>query len=249
MKYTIGNLQGLGARARQEDSFTMANALNAEDIKNQGMLFAVCDGMGGMKDGKVASEKAVEIVREAFANMNRDDDISAQLKAWIECADNEVYKLLEGGGGSTAIVCVIYKDKLYYASVGDSFLYLKRRNSLIRINQEHTVCSEINLATIRNGRLDATDGREDPEAPALTKFVGVGNVKDIDGTYRPIILEPGDVILSCSDGVGAVLSEKEVTDALSSPNPEIMCRRLEEGIIKHDKPNQDNYTAFIVKCS
>ena len=51
LTYQVANLQGLGARARQEDSFTVANAFDAAMAREKGLLFAACDGMGGMRDG------------------------------------------------------------------------------------------------------------------------------------------------------------------------------------------------------
>ena len=53
LSYRIANLQGVGARARQEDSFAVANAMDVSQIREQGLFFAVCDVMGGMKDGKL----------------------------------------------------------------------------------------------------------------------------------------------------------------------------------------------------
>ena len=78
--YRLANMQGVGARARQEDSFTTANAFDVMKLKEEGLLFAVFDGMGGMKDGKLASETAVQSMRASFAAMDRQADLAPQLK-------------------------------------------------------------------------------------------------------------------------------------------------------------------------
>ena len=70
--YRVANLQGVGARTRQEDSFTVANAFDVVKIRDEGLLFAVFDGMGGMKDGKLASETAVSSMRDSFKAMDRE---------------------------------------------------------------------------------------------------------------------------------------------------------------------------------
>ena len=150
LSYHIGNMQGVGARSRQEDSFAVMNAFDVNKIKNNGLFFAVCDGMGGMKDGKVASEAAVSSFRQSFIEMNKGYDIPTQLKNSVFVASNKVEALLGGQGGSTAVVCVIYQNMLYYVSVGDSFLYLKRGNTLLRINKEHNMCNQIYLSCIRD---------------------------------------------------------------------------------------------------
>lgn len=248
MTYHVGNLQGVGARARQEDSFTFANVFDVREMREKGMLFVVCDGMGGMKDGKIASETAISTIRNDFLNMNRNGDIAVQLKNSVYKASNEVEAILGGEGGSTVIACIIYNDKLYYACVGDSFLYLKRNGLLYRLNLEHNMCNQVFLECIREGKIDPSEGRNDPEAVALTQFLGMTGLEEVDGSVRPLPIKEGDILLACSDGVGGVLSEQEVLGALSYQDPQFMCEQLERGIIAHAKKNQDNYTAIVVKC-
>ena len=248
LSYQIGNVQGVGARSRQEDSFGFSNAFDVRSIKNQGMLFVVCDGMGGMKDGKIASETAVASIRESFSHMNRNGNIAEQLKDSVYLAASKVEAILGGMGGSTVVACIIYREMLYYASVGDSFLFLKRGGNLYRINKEHTVCNRIHQAMIRKGEIDPTEGRRDPEAVALTQFLGQVGMNEVDCFVRPMPLKEGDVLFSCSDGIGGVLTDSEVFNSLSYPTPEQMCASLEQGIVMHNKSNQDNYTGIVVKC-
>ena len=248
LSYHVGNVQGVGARTRQEDSFGFTNAFDVRSIRDEGLLFVVCDGMGGMKDGKIASETAVSTIREAFTYLDRNGDISMQLRESVYLAASRVEGLLEGMGGSTLVACIIYKEKLYYASVGDSFLYLKRGEHLYRLNREHNMCNQVYLSSIREGIVDPTEGRANPESVALTSFLGMVGFNEIDGFVRPMPLKEGDVIFSCSDGIGGVLNEGEVYYALSQLTPEDMCVSIENGIIVHNKNNQDNYTGIIVKC-
>ena len=208
--YYVANLQGIGARERQEDSFTVAGAFDVAMIREKGLLFAVCDGMGGMKDGKEAQ--------------------------------------IGGAGGSTAVAGILYREGLYYASVGDSYLYLLRGGRLLKLNTEHNVCHQKYLEAIRNGDLDPAPLRETPEAAALTGFLGMTGLEETDCSVRPLPMQEGDVLLACSDGVGGVLSPQEIADALLQEGVEEMCRALEEGLVLHNKPNQDNYTAIVVKC-
>ena len=248
ISYHVGNLQGVGARARQEDSFSFANVFDVNEMREKGLLFVVCDGMGGMKDGKIASETAINSIRNSFTYMDRNGDIAAQLKAGVYRASEEVEAILGGEGGSTIIAGIIYQEKLYYACVGDSFLYLRRNNCLYRLNREHNMCNQIFLECIREGNLDPQYGRNDPESVALTQFLGMTGLSDVDGSVRPLPVKEGDIFLACSDGVGGVLDEKEVLFCLGYAEPQVMCEQLEQGIIAHAKRNQDNYTAIVVKC-
>ncbi|MBR1471398.1 MAG: serine/threonine-protein phosphatase [Lachnospiraceae bacterium] len=248
LSYRIANLQGVGARARQEDSFAVANAMDVSQIREQGLFFAVCDGMGGMKDGKLGSETAIASLRTTFMKIDRNGDIAAQLKQGIYTASEEVEAVIGGEGGSTAIACIIYQEKLYYAGVGDSFLYLLRDGQLYRINREQNVCHRTYLEVIREGGIDPADYQDMDEAGALTEFLGMIGLEDVDWLIRPMPLQNGDVLLACSDGVGGVLEEDEVRMALTLPTEQEMCNFMEQRLIDHARRNQDNYTALVVKC-
>lgn len=248
IRYEVRNLQGIGARSNQEDSFTAVNALDEEKYCSLGLLFAVCDGMGGMKDGKAASETAVQSFRTSFAEMNRAGNISAQLKESVYEASAKVERILDGDGGSTVVIGIILNEKLHFASVGDSFLYLFRNGKLIRLNREHNICHEMYLDNIRRESTETESCRKAGDAAALAQFLGMPGISDIDCTVRPLNLCKDDVILACSDGVGGVLTEEEIIEALQWPQTADMCKRLEEHIISHQNPNQDNYTASIIKC-
>lgn len=246
LRYRIDNLQGIGARTGQEDSFMLINALDERQYDAYGLMFAVCDGMGGMKGGKLASETALNSFRRFFAEMDRKGRIAMQLRKSVFDASYEVENLLKGDGGSTVVIGIILNEQLYFASVGDSYFYLKRDGKLYRLNREQNVCHQRYLENIRDGILSPGNCREDSEAAALTQFLGMCGFSEVDCTMRPMFLRKGDILLACSDGVGGVLDEKEIMGALDCPQE--ACRRLEQRILEHANPNQDNYTAVIINC-
>lgn len=248
LKYQVTNLQGVGARARQEDSFTVMNALDEKQYDEYGLMFAVCDGMGGMKDGKIASEKAISSFRNSFAEMDRRGKIAEQLKESVFIASEEVEKLLDGDGGSTVVIGVIFHEQLYFASVGDSFLYLQRDGKLFRLNTEQNICHQRYLENIRDGYFEPIECRNDPDSVALSQFLGMPGLSEVDGSVRPMFLQKHDILLACSDGVGGVLSETEILDALAYQSGQEACRQLEQRLIEHARKNQDNYTALLVQC-
>ncbi len=248
ISYRVANLQGIGARQRQEDAFAFANVLDVVAIKNKGLLAIVADGMGGMKDGRLASDNAIEVIRSAFENLDYESDIFSQLKDALLSANERVYSLLDGEGGSTAIVCLFYDSHLYFASVGDSYLLLKRGPSLYLLNKLQNVQHEVYAETIRGGGFDPSIARSDPEKAAVTQYLGIDELTDIDGFVRPLRLRDSDVVMLCSDGVAGVLDEETMLRCLENPAPEQMTKELEEQIILRGLPYQDNYTALIIKC-
>lgn len=248
LSYQVANLQGIGSRERQEDSFTVVNAFDVTKIREKGLLFVVCDGMGGMKEGKLASETAVASIRNSFILMDRNLDIAGQFRESVFLAADAVQEKLAGDGGSTIVAGIIFDEKLYYASVGDSYLYLWRKDSLYRLNREQNVCNELYLESIRSGIMNPREAEESEEAAALTQFLGMRGFCDVDCSVKPLPLQEGDVLLACSDGIGDVMDELEIWSTLNFTNTQAMCRQLEQGILAHAEKNQDNYTALVVKC-
>lgn len=249
ISYRIGNLQGVGSRERQEDSFAFVNAMDVTEMRRSGLLAVVADGMGGMRDGKVASEAVIASLREDFLKrLDRGGDIAGQLCDSVLRAGERVFHTLDGDGGSTVVACMFYEEQLWFASVGDSFLWLLRDGELLRLNREHNVMTERWAETIRRGGMDPEPGREDPEKAALTQFLGMDLVDDVDFLRRPMKLHDGDVLLLCSDGVGGVLTEETVRACLSNGVPEEMCAALERAVMLANNPYQDNFTALVIQC-
>ena len=248
LSYRGAQLQQIGTRANQEDSFAFVNISDVTLMRKRGLLAVVADGMGGMKDGKIASEAAIASIKEDFENLDPALDIPAQLRDSMIKANNIVFGELNAQGGSTGVVCVFYNEHLYYTSVGDSYLILKRGDTLYHLNRKQNMFTRVCLQQIREGSVDVTPARTHEEKAALTCFLGMRELRDIDYVLRPIPLMEGDVILLCSDGVGGVLNEDQLKECLSAPVPELMCRMMHEGIEAAGRRYQDNYTALVVQC-
>ena len=248
LSYHGAQLQQTGTRPRQEDSFAFANISDVTLMRCRGLLAVVADGMGGMKDGKVDSEAAIARIKTDFESLDVTADIPAQLRDTMIRANDEIFAELGAQGGSTGIVCVFYNESLYYASVGDSFLVLKRGNNIYHLNRKQNMFTRLCLQQIRDGSLDRFPAENNPEKAALTGYLGMRELRDVDCVLRPIPLMDGDVVLICSDGVGGVLSEDQLRECLSAPVPEEMCRRMHEMVIAAGRRYQDNYTALVVRC-
>ena len=104
------------------------------------------------------------------------------------------------------------------------------------------------MEAIREGELDPYTAQRDPDKDAITQFLGMEELDEIDFFRRPLKLEAGDVLLFCSDGVGGVLPAAALADSLSHGQPEDMVRAMERGIKMCNLSYQDNYTALVVQC-
>lgn len=246
LSYEVANLQGMGARKYQEDSFCVANVFDEAKLKEQGMLFAVCDGMGGLSNGQDASQSAIDIIRQNFFTMDTNKDISCQLRQSLSEASNAIFSKHHETSGSTGIVGVIYNDKLHFASVGDSYIFLLRKGIFVRLNEQHNLCNKIYEECITQDNWNPFLARNNIEKNALTSFLGMQKPCEIDSTVRPIDLLPGDVLLICSDGVNTFIEDDDLKALLLPTDAGESTRKIERKINEINNPNQDNYTAIVI---
>ena len=248
LSYQVANLQQKGARPYQEDSFAFVNALDVTEIRENGLMAIVADGMGGMEAGKQVSEMAVSCMVSAFGQMQRNGDLAVQLRNAVVAADDALVQRFKGVGGTTLISCIIYDQKLYFASVGDSYLYLARGGNLYRLNREQNYRHQLYAEAIAAGSIDPTEADQDPDGHRLSAFLGMGGLPDLDYLRRPLPLRDGDILLLCSDGVGGVVTESQIIQNLSSSSAAEMCLNLDESVRRAARVHQDNYTALVIRC-
>lgn len=248
MSYDVAALQGIGRREGQEDSYVTVNAMDVREMRKNGLLVAVADGMGGMRDGKMASEMAVACIRDSFEKLDREDDLCEQLREMMLETGEKLYERFRQKGGTTAIAAVFYEEKFYFASVGDSSLYLLRNGQLIQMNREQSYREHLLRKMVHRSRWNIQSAWDDPESECLMEFLGKAAISKPDYLLSPFLLEPGDKILLCSDGVSKVLSTQQIISCLEAPSSRMACARVEQSILATGNPSQDNYTMIVVSC-
>ena len=95
------------------------------------------------------------------------------------------------------------------------------------------------------GAFPIEEAFSDAQGGALSEYIGKENVR-CDYTRIPFLLQADDVLLICSDGVSDTLTLRQIRDILALP-PQACCEQLEKAILDAGKPNQDNYTAVVLK--
>lgn len=237
----VGNVQGIGCRERQEDSFALVNPsnLNAE-------LFAiVCDGMGGMEDGKGASVEAVDAFVQLFQALRDDGTIPQQLAEGARAISDAIFQRFNGRSGTTAVAVRVFQNQLYWVSVGDSAMYLARNGGVFQLNREHNHLNELYLNELGRDPIDKERAETDEDARRLSSFVGIDCIREVDCNLRPFQLLPGDVLLLCSDGISGVLTPPELLEAMRLP-PDEGCHLLETLVLEKNVSDQDNYTGILI---
>lgn len=196
----------------------VVRATNQDALHVDNQLAIIADGMGGHAAGEVASEIAVNIVREDFARSGAVEGLheaieKANLAIIKDASDNPE----RFGMGTTVIAVGITYDTEGVGSptlfnVGDSRAYQLRDGALRQLSDDHSVAEE----WVRMGRLTPEEALTHPRRHQLTRALGVEEKLDID--VLSLDIHVGDRILLCSDGLTNELSNEEIARIASAPN-------------------------------
>ncbi len=249
LSFALANLQGIGKRENQEDSFAFGSAIDPAEIGRKGLLAIVADGMGGLEGGETASKTAVTALLSAYEDMDPEQDPARQLEDAVYKADMLVTQKLRGRGGSTLVAGFIHREQLTCVSVGDSGIFLLHDRKLTRLNRSHNKFARVILDGIDDREYPLGRAGSDPEKDALTNYMGMDGLEEVDIFRRPLTLSAGDVLLLCSDGIYGVLSHEQLESCLHRATPAEMCAAMREGIETANLRYQDNFTALIVQCN
>jgi serine/threonine protein phosphatase PrpC len=215
-----------------EDRFSVTSyRLEAKD--RPCLLAAVADGIGGHQAGEVAAELAIETLVNTLAPSSGVQPVRELRAAVLEAARAVARASQESpereGMGSTLSVAWIIGLQLYIASVGDSRIYLLRRNHLAQLTTDHTWIQEAldrriitpeqahehpNMHMLRRH----LGGREEPEPDMRLRLPGDRSNAESEAN-QGARLEPGDQLLLCSDGLTDLVRHAEIRQALSGKVP------------------------------
>ncbi len=238
------NAQHIGTRDEQQDYFAYSDLMDAESLRKYGSVAVLADGMGGMGNGSEASKIGVSVFLDAYCDyMRSGTETEDALMYALEEANDEVNTL--GGAGATLIGLVVKKNAMHWVSVGDSRLYLYRNGILRQLNEEH-VYSKILDEKYRNGEITYEEAAEDPERLALTSYLGIPQIKEVDKNRGSFPVFSNDLIIICSDGLYKVMSDEETAYVLSAGGSDPAADLLNAALSKNS-PNQDNVTVLVLK--
>lgn len=227
------------ARKKNEDHFKVVKENN---------FFLLADGMGGHKAGEIAARKAVEIVENAFLvdklpeNL---DQIKHKLYHSIKKANDEIYHLsLENpdlrGMGTTLCSLFVFKDQAIIGHVGDSRVYRYRNNTLIQLTNDHSLIFDL----IKTQHVEEDEPLPCPHRNVITKAIGPSSFVEPEIESYP--LEPGDLILMCSDGLSDYVSSRRINKVLSRDIPlETKAYYLIE--LAKKRKSQDNISLILLE--
>jgi protein phosphatase len=210
-----------------EDAFSVSSyGLEADGAA--ATVAVVADGVGGHRAGEIASRMAVDIVAKRVGESSGNEPLTS-LRAAIVEAGRAISTAAEAfpeqqGMASTIAVAWIIGRRLFTAYAGDSRIYLRHRSRLQQTTVDHSWVQE----AIEHGIITPQEARTHPHAHILRRYLG-GNLEpqpDFRLRLSPaesesrsegnqgVELEPGDVVLLCTDGLTDLVSDDEIAEAL-----------------------------------
>jgi len=212
-------------------------------------VFAVCDGMGGAAAGEVASRMAADLIVECVAASAKapraamEKAIAEANRKIFACAHRETALL----GMGTTLVLVRVEDRVaHLAHIGDSRCYRWRGDVLERLTQDHSLVDE----QVRLGQISAEDAVRSPYRNVITRALGTDTTVAAD--FQELVLETGDVLLLCTDGLTRELSDARMAAELAAHLkageglPEA-CEALIEAA--NAAGGRDNITCLLIACA
>jgi serine/threonine protein phosphatase PrpC len=241
------NIQGVGSRESQQDSFGVTDITNTR----RGVFAVVADGMGGAANGAEISRIVTSHMLRAFQSAQSEaNDPAALLLRMVSGAQDEARAYIERQGnqtsGSTVVAVIVKEGGFHFISVGDSRVCLLRGGALVQLNREHTCASELDERAAR-GEISLEAARNDPQRGALTSYIGLEGQLQIDSNHKPIPILSGDRLLLMSDGVFGTLTDAELAEAAGTVNVYEAGAAIERAVLAKQRPNQDNFTAILLE--
>ena len=255
-------------RETNEDQFVTASLMRALWIQqssvpqstvryadHRGHVFIVADGMGGAAGGEKASAIAVGAVEEFLLNALRwllaldasaEATVLREFKAALRTADACVYAAATStpglrGMGTTLTMAYSLDADLFVAHAGDSRGYLLRGGVLQRLTRDDTLVQQM----VETGLITPDKAAEHEFRHIVTNVVG-GPTPGVHASVHRMRLEPGDVLLLCTDGLTGMLPDDRLATVLQAcAGPQDACEQLVR--LANEQGGTDNITVIVAR--
>lgn len=224
--------------------------------KRQIAMAVMCDGMGGLEKGELASATVIRCFNEWFEKVlpEKVDNYSWEKlgEEWKDMIVEQNQKILDFGKllrvnlGTTLSAMLIMDDKYMIAHVGDSRIYCIT-DKVEQLTEDQTFVTR----EVKRGTMTLEQALADPRRNMLLQCVGASRIVEPDMIYGDVI--PDSMFMFCTDGFRHVISEQEMYDVFGrdkTDKPDEMRQRIRLLInTVKDRGEKDNITAALIKCN
>jgi serine/threonine protein phosphatase PrpC len=244
MQVEYAKISALGDRQDNQDRAAVV-------VAEEAAMMLVFDGMGGHADGARAAETGLKVVQDMFMSSPLPIfDPQGFLYTALARAHDEVVALgsevtVNFRPRATCAICLVQEGGAFWAHVGDSRIYQLRKGRVLCRSRDHSHVEVL----IQEGAITEEEAQDHP----MRNFVeccigGDAPVPDMSITSKKI-LQPGDVMLACTDGLWSGLSDNDIA-AIAAPDGGDLGPKLKELSIKAlnlNSPYSDNTTCTVLR--
>jgi protein phosphatase len=263
VRYSLAAATDIGLepeRTTNQDAYVyLTGQLESEEGAQSWAALAVCDGMGGMEAGEVASAAAVKaLAAQAAALATRRGLAGGEqvelVKGWMQAANEAACAALDrrdAQGGATLVGAAVLGRRLAIAHVGDCRLYRLRGETIEPLTRDHSLV----MALALQGEIAMDAIRHHPDRSTVTRSLGDRHPlpdHQIDtlepATGNPVLeLEPGDLLLFCSDGLWEPVVEAEMIAAIGAHGPDLVAAAEALVDLALQRGGPDNVTVLLFR--
>ncbi len=240
MRFSVYQVSRKGGREKNEDRMGYCYTRDAG-------LFALADGMGGHPEGEVASQLALQTLAALFQRDCKPTlaDPLRFLNEAIVAGHHQLLryatqKALIDTPRTTIVACLLQGNAAYWAHCGDSRLYLVRGDKLVARTRDHSY-----------SELQQTMSHVVPMGDRYNRnvlFTCLGSPgKPVVDTVGPLLLQSGDRVMLCSDGLWGTVSDTVITDQLASQGLSDSVPELVEQALRNGGAKCDNVSVLAVE--
>ncbi|MCZ2407781.1 MAG: serine/threonine-protein phosphatase [Burkholderiales bacterium] len=231
MKFSVFQISRRGGREKNEDRMGYC-------YTRESGLFVLADGMGGHPEGEVAAQIALQTVASMFQRQARPQlpDVQEFLSSALLAAHHQILRYASDKGmldspRTTLVAAVVQGGSAHWIHCGDSRLYMVRAGQLLTRTRDHSYLElrNVPMALERVNRNVLFTCLGSPTKP----------IYDMTG---PVLLEQGDRILLCSDGLWGTLGDEEIAQQLGAEPVSQAVPELVERALRKAGDGSDNVT-------
>lgn len=236
------SLSRIGGREINEDALSVCET-------EGNYCFVVADGLGGHGRGEEASALVVNNIMKYFLEI---DHTVQCIDAAIQYAQQELLKEQNKKSAyfemkTTVVVLIVEQSGVAkWGYVGDSRLYMLRKNRIKMQTQDHSVPQMLMLA----GDIQPEEIRFHPDRNKLLRVMGVHWSRPMYDVSKPIKLRKKQSFLLCTDGFWEWIDEKQICACKKESNsPQQWLEHMKTIIEQNGAPTEkemDNYSAIAV---
>lgn len=228
------------ARQVNEDSMVAFDSPN-------GRVIAVCDGMGGMAAGDVASKLACNIITDILTDNKFGTPTEGITKAIMAANQGILYKASQNpelsGMGATCVIVIIKDGMVYYGWVGDSRIYYINDHKITMLTRDQSFVQQM----VNSGQMTSKEAEDHPLKNEITNAMGLETMTPPELCTTPLSPAPGSVILLCSDGLSGMVDNATICQVASDNRVPLQERADRLVNIANSNGGTDNITVQMIE--